>query len=306
MGRTFLVTFKNLNVIHNWSNDKQMFTLLNKRRFLLKVRLKLLNYSSSKRIISTVENENLSLDLSKLGIIEFYLFPTPSVFKSREIFDKIDSNFDSILIFINDSKREKEIVNEIVLRTKLLDSSTKVIVFGTNYRGDIQKNLIFLPKVQMTNEAYFDYLANSKLVIFFYSQENYESLTSGRFMDCIVAQKNIWIEREFTALDWLIKKYPSYCNRFSIQDENWINLINVNQETVNNYESLNLPTAINSILILNNYLAARKFPDAVRTSILFLNFVEFVNIIGRYHLYWLKVLAKRISISITGRLKHVK
>jgi hypothetical protein len=297
----------NLRVVHNWSNDKQITKMYNKHRNYLKHRLKILKRYSSNQIISTVENLNLSLKLSKLNGLKFEVFPTSSVFKSSETFDLGKDKLDSILIFLNDSAREKTLIQEILNESKVLDNSTQIIVFGCSYLPvHNNTNVVFLPKTQMAGDRYEQYFMKCKFAIFFYSQKNYESLTSGRFMDCIVARKNIWLEKEFTALDWLAEQYPSNCHRFSTQEARWLHGISVERNGFYNLDSTNIPIARNSVSILSKYLLSDCNPGKVRNLALFIYFLDYAYIIIRYLLFLIRELFKNLFFFWSWRKNNVE
>ena len=208
------------------------------------------------------------------------MFPTPSVLESVEKFSLHESNFNNVQIFIRDLAREDYLLQCILNASKSLEANTKVTILGlTRSRTVVEGNVTILPKKQISINEYSSLLLRASNVVFFYAQDNYETLTSGKFLDCVVTGRNVWFETDFTALNWLLTKF-TVCKRFTLSDSKWLSSISETKLEFNMTNQV-LPTADLAIDVIQQLAsdgyASRVIPFKFFFSLPFLQLFFYVR-----------------------------
>lgn len=283
------ISTQKLTLHFNWSNDKQLNKMINRHRQLLKLYFSALSRSHLHSIISYVENPHLLQKLNEISNFKFKLFPTPSVFNETENIQEIPSS-KKILIFVNDPENEKDWLKRIVSASNLTKfDDFEIHIFGIRDFESFVGNKITLHKFQQISlKEYGSLIGQSSDILLIYNSNNYETLTSGRFLDAIVFKRPIWVPKQFSQLDWMGNTFKNL-HKFDLLAPNWLDEIigkNFEFEVIDkNY----LPNSSNMLRILNHF--AKELPKIKSKKgyllLLFLYFTEH----ARFVVYILKNLS---------------
>jgi len=200
---------KKIIIVHlNWSNNSQIHSY--SESFLSKIHFTIIKYLSAYNFIHYVENPSLQKVLESRTNFKFQLFPTMTVFEDS--LGKHKRKKKKIVVFINDKNFKHY---DFLRLIDCIDNNFynhKIIIFNdVKYKKHkSRRNSYKIIKKQTSRKEYFNLIGGAKLCLFFYNEDNYKYLTSGRFLDAIYIKSLIVVPDESKALDWLGSKYGNF------------------------------------------------------------------------------------------------
>ncbi len=197
-------------IVHfNWSNNNQLLRYANK--FYFKWVMNILYTISKRNFVHYVENETLKNTLNIKSNLYFSLFPTSTVFSiEKSEYAKINNS--KLTLFINDKDFGQVKFDKVIERIEQVFLGMEVNIFSSReFEVPAQMSNIYVTyNKQIDNSAYFLALNGTWISIFFYNENNYQVLTSGRFLDCLSVDSLICVPYESKCLDWLGKRFGNY------------------------------------------------------------------------------------------------
>jgi hypothetical protein len=195
-----------ITIHFNWSNNNQLEKY--SRRIWFKAHFAILDLVSKRNFIHYVENEPLVFDLNCRSRLSFERFPTSTVFDQSK-FTGLSCETNKLALIINDKSIGQSEFCQIVHGIEAVFSGHSVVVHSYT-KFEIPNGVVNIYKMcsnQIDSEAYFEVLKGTWISFFFYNEENYKYLTSGRFLDCLFVNSLICVPKESTSLDWLGEKF---------------------------------------------------------------------------------------------------
>jgi hypothetical protein len=181
------------------------------RRNCFKPHFAVLDLVSKRNFIHYVENEPLALDLNNRSKLSFKCFPTSTVFNQNE-FNGLSCESDKLALIVNDKAIGQSEFCQIVQGIESVFSGHIVVVYSYT-EFEIPNGVVNIYRMcskQIDSETYFEVLNGTWISFFFYNEENYKYLTSGRFLDCLFVNSLICVPKKSKSLDWLGEKFGNY------------------------------------------------------------------------------------------------
>jgi hypothetical protein len=227
----FIAKFSPKNtVIHfNWSNNNQLEQYSSKVFFTW--HFNLINLFTRRNFKHYVENQPLRDKLNQRSRLDFSLFPTSTVFSPQKHLLNIE-NFSRIGLILNDKNLDQEKFNQIVSNIEKIFIGFEVKVFSyKRFRLEsTTDNIYTMHFEQIDRDTYFSVINNAWINFFFYNEDNYKYLTSGRFLDALFVKSLIIVPIESHSLDWLgdrfgnMHRFNLYCSSSAEEIESLFDL----------------------------------------------------------------------------------
>lgn len=190
-------------IIHfNWSNNNQLEQYSSK--VIFSWHFNIINLFAKRNFKHYVENQPLRDKLSQRSRLDFSLFPTSTVFSPQKHLLSIEK-INRIGLILNDKNLDQEIFNQIISNIERIFTGFEVRVFSYN-RFKLEStsgNKYIMHFEQIDRDTYFNILNNTWMNFFFYNEDNYRYLTSGRFLDTLFVKSLVIVPIDSHSLDWL-------------------------------------------------------------------------------------------------------
>lgn len=197
---------RELYVHFNWSNNSQLQQYCKRASF--KLLLRIIHFLSQRNFIHYVENEHLKDLLNTRSRLEFNLFPTSTVFEETFRNETKYSKHQIALIINDKSISQNDFIRIISIIDSLFEGFEIAIFSYKKYvLPQITSNHFVEYIKQLDRNDYFSVLQNTWISFFFYNEENYRFLTSGRYLDCLFVESLICVPHQPSPLDWLGSRF---------------------------------------------------------------------------------------------------